>query len=370
MAELVVHRAKILTADKAGTRLDEATMVVADGTITALGPDADLKDAAANASTVIDGHGMLVMPGLINTHCHIASTLFRGLVEDLPLEPWLQTVWKAEAAILNPQTTYLGSMLGLAEMTLSGVTTVMDMFWHPYETVRAAREIGVRISTGGIIFDPPGVTGQSVEERFTEAERFFEDFSDADDVMPAILPHGAYTVSPENLQRARAIADRFGGLFCTHAAETRFEVEDITSRYGRSVIRHLDHLGLLDERAVLAHCVHLDAEEIAILARTGARPSHNPVSNLKLASGVAPVPEMLEAGITVSLGTDGAVSGNDLDMWLALRLAAMLHKGVREMRGWSRRPRRLPWPHLRVPRRSAWPIASVRWRLARRPISS
>lgn len=329
MAELVVHRAKILTADKAGTRLDEATMVVADGTITALGPDADLKDAAANASTVIDGHGMLVMPGLINTHCHIASTLFRGLVEDLPLEPWLQTVWKAEAAILNPQTTYLGSMLGLAEMTLSGVTTVMDMFWHPYETVRAAREIGVRISTGGIIFDPPGVTGQSVEERFTEAERFFEDFSDADDVMPAILPHGAYTVSPENLQRARAIADRFGGLFCTHAAETRFEVEDITSRYGRSVIRHLDHLGLLDERAVLAHCVHLDAEEIAILARTGARPSHNPVSNLKLASGVAPVPEMLEAGITVSLGTDGAVSGNDLDMWLALRLAAMLHKGVR-----------------------------------------
>lgn len=329
MADLAITNATILTADALGTRLRDGTMLVENGRITAIGTDAGLGDAAGNAKYAIDSRGMLVMPGLINTHCHIASTLFRGLVEDLPLEPWLQRIWRAEAAILNPKTTHLGSVLGLAEMALGGVTTVMDMFWHPHDTVRAAREVGMRISTGGIVFDAPGVTGHTVEQRFEEADRFFQDFADAHDVIPAIMPHGTYTVAPGNLKRARALADRHGGLFCTHAAETRFEVDDITNRYGRSVIRHLDHLGLLDERAVLAHCVHLDSEEIEILARTGAKPSHNPVSNLKLASGIAPVPEMLEAGITVSLGTDGAVSGNDLDLWLAMRLAAMLHKGVR-----------------------------------------
>jgi 5-methylthioadenosine/S-adenosylhomocysteine deaminase len=329
MADLAITNAIILTADALGTRLEGGTMLVENGRIAAIGTNAEFGDAAENATSVIDARGMLVMPGLINTHCHIASTLFRGLVEDLPLEPWLQRIWKAEAAILDPKTTHLGSLLGLAEMALGGVTTVMDMFWHPHDTVRAAREVGMRISTGGIVFDAPGVTGHTVERRFEDADRFFQDFKDAADVIPAIMPHGAYTVAPDNLKRARALADRHGGLFCTHAAETRFEVDDITSRYGRSVIRHLDHLGLLDERAVLAHCVHLDSEEIEILARTGAKPSHNPVSNLKLASGIAPVPEMLEAGITVSLGTDGAVSGNDLDLWLAMRLAAMLHKGVR-----------------------------------------
>jgi len=329
MAELAITNATILTADAAGTRHHDATMLIRNGRIVAIGADDELADTAAGANTLIDAGGMLVMPGLINTHCHIASTLFRGLVEDLPLEPWLQRIWKAEAAILNPQTTHLGSLLGLAEMALGGVTTVMDMFWHPHETVRASRQLGMRISTGGIVFDAPGVTGHTVEQRFEEAERFFQDFTNSDDVIPAIMPHGTYTVAPDNLKRARALADRHDGLFCTHAAETRFEVDDITNRYGRSVIRHLDHLGLLDERAVLAHCVHLDDEEIAILARSGARPSHNPVSNLKLASGIAPVPEMLAAGITVSLGTDGAVSGNDLDLWLAMRLAAMLHKGVK-----------------------------------------
>jgi 5-methylthioadenosine/S-adenosylhomocysteine deaminase len=142
------------------------------------------------------------------------------------------------------------------------------------------------------------------------------------------MPHGAYTVGPEGLRAAWRLAAEKGGLFCTHAAETRAERADIEARYGRPVIRHLDHLGLLDERSVLAHCVWLDDEEIAILARTGATVSHNPVSNLKLASGIARVPDLLAAGVRVTLGTDGAISGNDLDLWMALRLAATLHRGA------------------------------------------
>jgi cytosine/adenosine deaminase-related metal-dependent hydrolase len=253
--------------------------------------------------------------------------LHEGLIaREVPLEPWLQTVWKAEGAILNRETTYLGSVLGFAELLLSGVTTVMDMFWYPDETVRAARALGMRVSTGGIFFDPPGVTGHDIQGRIAAAERFFEEFGDSEDVFPAILPHGTYTVSPENLRISKSLAERHGALFCTHAAETRAEQADVTNRYGRSVIRHLEHLGLLDARTVLAHCVHLDDEEIAILARTGASVAHNPMSNLKLASGFARVPDMLEAGINVSLGTDGAISGNDLDMWMALRLAATIHK--------------------------------------------
>jgi 5-methylthioadenosine/S-adenosylhomocysteine deaminase len=326
--DLLVSNATVVTADPHGTVVADGAVAVADGRIAWIGPAAELASAASGARETLDASGMIVMPGLINAHCHAADSLFRGLVEDLPLEPWLQTVWKAEAAILSPDTVRLGARLGLAELLLSGVTTVMDMFWHPRQTVAAARELGMRVSTGGIFFDGPGVDGATPEARLSDAEAFFAEFAGDDTVLAGVFPHGTYTVGPDGLRASKAVADRHGGLFCTHAAETRAEVAGIEASYGRSVIRHLDSLGLLDERAVLAHCVWLDDEEIGILARTGATVAHNPVSNLKLASGFARVPKMLDAGVRVALGTDGAISGNDLDMWMALRLAATLHKAA------------------------------------------
>ncbi|MGI6851476.1 amidohydrolase family protein [Mesorhizobium sp. 1B3] len=325
MSDLVIRNATVVTCDNSGTVIHDGGVAVENGRITQVAPSAELP---GDAKQVVDASGHILMPGIVNTHCHAADSLFRGLVENLPLEPWLQTVWKAEGAILNPETSYLGSVLGFAELLLSGVTTVMDMFWYPGETVKAARTLGMRVATGGIFFDPPGVTGDDLAGRIAKAERFFEEFGDAEDVFPTIMPHGTYTVAPDNLKAAKAIAERHGALFSTHAAETKAEQADVTGRYGRSVIRHLDHLGLLDRRTVLAHCVHLDGEEIEILARSGASVAHNPMSNLKLASGVARVPDMLAAGVNITLGTDGAISGNDLDMWMALRLAATLHKGV------------------------------------------
>ncbi|MBY8918244.1 amidohydrolase [Nitratireductor sp. L1-7-SE] len=326
--DLVVKNAIVVTCDEKQTVIRGGGVAVSNSRITQIGESAALEQAAGNARNVIDGSGHILMPGLINSHCHAADSLFRGLVEDLPLEPWLQKVWTAEGAILNPQTSHLGSLLGFSELLLSGVTSTMDMFWYPVETVRAAREVGMRVSTGGIFFDGPGVDGATLDDRIASAEAFFEAFAGADDVFPATMPHGAYTVGPENLKTARDITNKHGGLFSTHAAETKAEQADVEGRYGSSVIRHLDHLDLLDERTTLAHCVHLDDEEIAILARTGTTVSHNPMSNLKLASGIARIPDMLAAGVHVALGTDGAISGNDLDMWMALRLAATLHKGA------------------------------------------
>jgi 5-methylthioadenosine/S-adenosylhomocysteine deaminase len=323
MHDLVILNATVVTGDAAGTVLPDAGVAVDGGSIAHVGT----MDGRSGRTTH-DAKGGILIPGLVNAHCHAADSLFRGLVEDLALEPWLQTVWKAEAAILTPETCRLGATLGLAELALGGVTTTLDMFWHPAETVAAAEAIGVRVATGGIFFDGPGTDRGDPARRPAEAEAFFDRFAGRDDVIPGTFPHGAYTVGPDSLRTAKAIADRHGALFHIHAAETEFEQADVARRHGRSVIRHLDHLGLLDARTALAHCVWLDDEEIAILARTGATVVHNPLSNLKLASGIARVPDLLAAGVTVALGTDGAISGNDLDLWLAMRLAATLHKGA------------------------------------------
>ena len=351
--DLVITNALVVTADSAGTVIRDGAITVEEGRIARLGPSADVG-------------GMLLAPGLVNTHCHAGDSLFRGLVEDLPLEPWLRTVWKAEGAILDRDTVRLGATLGLAETLLGGVTTTMDMFWHPAETVAAARRLGVRVATGGIFFDGPGIDGLAPGDRLAAAAAFFDAFGGSDDVLPGCLPHGAYTVGPHGLVAAKRLADDRGGLFCTHAAETRAEQAIVHERYGRSVIRHLDALGLLDARTVLAHCVWLDDEEIAILARSGATVSHNPLSNLKLASGIARVPDLLAAGVRVTLGTDGAISGNDLDLWMALRLAATLHRGAcrsGSCRRASPAPASRSGPRPRVPlRRRASPCGTpARW---------
>ena len=324
-SDLVVRAAYVVTCDDAMTVIADGAVAVRDGRIIAVGPASTLPVGGAE---LVEAKGRILMPGLINMHCHAGDSLFRGLIENLPLEPWLQTVWKAERAILNPATCRLGAELGLAELLLSGVTTVMDMFWFPEETVRAAKALGVRIATGGIFFDPPGMDGLLADRRLADATTFFDTFEDDPFVFPGCLPHGTYTVSPQHLQNAARLSRSRGGFWSTHAAETAAEQATVTKRYGRRVLAHLADLDLLGPDVVLAHCVHLDEAEIGLLAASGTHVVHNPMSNLKLASGFAPVPALLAAGINVTLGTDGAISGNDLDMWLSMRLAATLHKAT------------------------------------------
>ena len=328
MDDILITDALIVTCDGNHSIIENGVMAVNQGKITALEKSDTPAAKKLTAKKIIVANGNIVMPGLINMHCHAADSLFRGLVENLPLEEWLGRVWIAEKAILTPETTYLGSVLGLAENLLSGSTTVMDMFWYPDETVRAAKDLGMRISTGGIFFDLPGIGGRSHENYVAEAHSFYKSYSSDDSIIPAILPHGSYTVSPQNLSEAKSIANEYGILFCTHAAETQAEQNDIQTRYNNSVIRHLDKCKLLGETSVLAHCVHLDETEISLLAQSKTNVVLNPMSNLKLGSGIAPVKEMHRAGINLTLGTDGAISGNDLDMWLAMRLTCGLAKGL------------------------------------------
>ena len=328
MDDILIKDALIVTCDGSHSIIENGVMTVSQGKITALEQSDTRAAENLNAKKIVSANGNIVMPGLINMHCHAADSLFRGLVENLPLEEWLGRVWIAEKAILTPETTYLGSVLGLAENLLSGSTTVMDMFWYPDETVKAAKDLGMRISTGGIFFDLPGIGGRSHENYISEAHNFYQSHSSDDSVIPAILPHGSYTVSPQNLSEAKSIADEYGILFCTHAAETQAEQNDIKTRYHNSVIRHLDKYKLLGETSVLAHCVHLDETEILLLAQSKTNVVLNPMSNLKLGSGIAPVKEMHRAGINLTIGTDGAISGNDLDMWLAMRLTCGLAKGL------------------------------------------
>jgi 5-methylthioadenosine/S-adenosylhomocysteine deaminase len=323
---IAVVGATLVTCDPAMTVVRDGTLVVEAGTITAIGP----RDAVTVPSGIptLQVRDRILVPGLVNMHCHAGDSLFRGLVEDLPLEPWLQTVWTAERAMLSPGNCRIGASLGFAELALSGVTTVMDMFWHPDETVAAAAEVGLRVATGGIFFDPPGMDGRLAAERRSAAEGFCRRHAADPSVFTGVMPHGTYTVGPASLLDAMAVARAHDGFFCTHAAETRVEQATVEERYGARVIVHLERLGLLGPRTVLAHCVHVDEREIALIAASGTHVVHNPMSNLKLASGFAPVPALLAAGVNVTLGTDGAISGNDIDLWLAMRLAATLHKAT------------------------------------------
>jgi 5-methylthioadenosine/S-adenosylhomocysteine deaminase len=355
--DLVLRGAHVLTLAPGCKPIPKGGLAVRGGVIVAVGPDDELEGLAARARRVVDGGDSALIPGLINAHSHVACTQHRGLIENLALEPWLQAVWAVESHYVTPQTTFLGALIGLAELLLSGVTTTIDMFWLGEPAAEAAKRLGMRISTGSWFFDGPSVCGVDAADWPKRAESFFDRWAGDDLVIPGCFPHAAYTVGPESLRQAHAIAERRGGLFSTHAAETRAEQRIIAERHGRTVIRHLDALGLLGPRTVLAHCVHLDDGEIELLARSGATVSHNPVSNLKLGSGIARIPDMLAAGVRVAIGTDSCISGNDIDMWLSMRLSALLPKGARED------------PTLISPLRSGSRIGWGRWRSASRPIS-
>ncbi len=304
-----------------------AYVAIKDGKIAALGPMADLTDAG-EADTIIDGSGQLVMPGLINTHTHAPMTLFRGLADDLPLMAWLhEHIFPAEAKSVNPEMVYWCSKLAAAEMILSGTTTVADGYFLEDSVAEAFSDCSIRsvVAQGVIDFPAPGVPDPS--QNVFVAEKFIERWQDKSGLLtPAVFCHSPYTCSPETLKRAKEMAHQKNVKLFIHLAETRTEVEQIQEQHGTTPVRYLERLGLLDKDTICIHCVWLEQEEIEILARTGAQVSTCPQSNMKLGSGIAPLQEMLAAGISVGLGTDGCASNNRLDMFYEMDLCAKLHK--------------------------------------------
>lgn len=275
--------------------------------------------------TVLEGRDHLAVPGWVNAHTHVAMTLFRSYADDMALMDWLQNrIWPLEAK-LDGRAVYWGSLLGIAEMIRTGTTCFADMYFFMEETAKAAADSGIRAVLSR------GLTGSSAEDgaaRLEENTELYKNWHGAQDGRITVMlgPHAPYTCSPDYLESVIARARELGAEIHMHLSETAGEVTDCREKYGKSPIALMESLGMFDGGTLAAHCVHVDEEDMDILARHGVRVAHNPQSNLKLASGIAPVARMLQKGITVSLGTDGASSNNNLDMLEEVRLAAMLAK--------------------------------------------
>jgi 5-methylthioadenosine/S-adenosylhomocysteine deaminase len=339
--DTLIHSALVLTLEPLSDPIPRGYVAVKDGKVAAVGQVQQEADRPP-ARERLDAGGALVLPGLINTHSHAPMVWFRGLADDLPLQEWLtQKIFPAEGGWLDQDKVYWGSLLAAAEMIRGGITTVADGYFYEHEVRRAFRDAGLRavVAQGLVDFPFPGVTHP--RDNLTHAARFLETGADGGDLITsAVFCHSSYTCGPETLKEAKALTRNRGVPWFVHLAETRREVEDLKAQTGMGPAAYLDSLGLLDELTVVVHGVWLKPADMDILARRGVKVSHCPESNLKLAAGVAPVPELLARGVTVGLGTDGAASNNNLDLFGEMSLTARLHKV------WQGDPTVLPAPEV------------------------
>lgn len=291
--------------------------------VTASEADAEAFRTAHPGLREIDCRGKLLMPGLVNTHCHAAMTLQRSYADDISLMAWLHDyIWPFEAH-QTPDDVKLGMKLGIVEMLLGGVTSFVDMYYFEDRCVEVAERLGIRALLGCNYFD---TNADEVLPQVEEAVRLAAAGSGR--VRIAVAPHSPYTVSPANLVRGKELADKYGLHLMTHISETQDEVRIVREKYGQTSVEHLDALGLLGPKTIGAHCVHVTDSDIGTLAARGVTVSHNPQSNMKISSGVAPVEKLRAAGALVTIGTDGTCSNNDLDMFEELRTAAFLQKSA------------------------------------------
>ncbi|MGE3345034.1 MAG: amidohydrolase family protein [Vicinamibacterales bacterium] len=325
---LIVTGGTVITMDGEGRVIPNGAVAVYEGDIVAVGT-ADEIAATYSAPDVIDATDQIILPGLINTHTHAPMVLFRGLADDLALMDWLNNyIFPAEKAMVSEEFVRVGTALAALEMIESGTTTFADMYYFEEVIAEATRDAGLRAVLGQTIIRFPVADAATPEDALDRAEEFLDDWADDELVIPAVAPHAPYTLTPETLRAARALADKYNAPLLIHLAETIDERDTIEAEHKQTPAAFLDGLGLWNGRALAAHGVWLEPSDIEMLAARGVGLSHNPESNMKLASGTASVPAWIEAGIHAGLGTDGAASNNDLDMFEAMRTAALLHKNV------------------------------------------
>lgn len=326
IVDLIIHGGTIVTMDGSRRVIENGSVAVKGGRVVAVGPVAEL-DHAYTAREVINAAGKAVIPGLINGHTHVPMTLFRGLADDLDLQEWLtKYIFPAEAKNVNEEFVRVGTRLGLAEMIRGGTTTYCDMYYFEDAIADESSKAGVRGVLGETIIDFPVADNKTNAEAMAYVENFVKKWKGNALIVPAIAPHAPYTVSEEHLKAVRAFSDRTGAPIVIHVSETKREVDDSIKTKGASPVDYLDRIGFLNNRVIAAHVVWPTEEEIGVLKRLGVGVVHNPQSNMKLASGVAPIPEMIRQELRLGLGTDGAASNNDLNMWEEMDTAAKLHK--------------------------------------------
>lgn len=316
---------RILTQDAGRAVLEDAALAVCDGRIADAGPGAEL-EARWQPDRRVDLPNMLLMPGLVNAHTHAAMTFLRGLADDMPLMEWLhQRIFPVEQA-LTPHIVRVGSLMGYAEMLRTGTTACVDMYIFEQAVFEAAHMAGLRCLGGEAVFDFPSACCASPQAALDATRALAETWKDDPLLRVAVNPHSVYTTSRETLEACARLADDLRLPLHMHLAETTEETALCLERHHRRPVAHADACGLLRPGTVLAHVVDVNDAEVRLLADRGVRAVHNPSSNMKLASGAAPLPAMLRAGLTVALGTDGAASNNQLNMFTEMGRAALLHK--------------------------------------------
>ncbi|MBN1305598.1 MAG: amidohydrolase family protein [Anaerolineales bacterium] len=322
--------ALVLCMDDDLNQYESGAVAVKGDSIVAVGPEAEL-NGAYQARETIDCQGKVLMPGLINAHTHVPMTLLRGLADDLRLDVWLMGyMMPVEREFVSPEFVRLGTQLACAELIKTGVTTFADMYYFEEDVAKATAQAGLRALCAQTVLKFPSPDAETYEDSLAMARDFIQRWKGHELIVPSVAPHAPYTCTDEILRAAAELAVEFDVPLHTHLAETLQERETMRNETGMPVIPYVKKLGLFDAKVLAAHCVHVDLGEMRTLHKAGVGVAHNPTSNLKLASGFAPVSKMRELGINVGIGTDGSASNNDLDMFEEVRLAAILAKGVSE----------------------------------------
>lgn len=326
LAHTILTGGIVITMNHTFDVIPDGAVVIRNEQIVAVGPSADIA-AAFEADTVISCKGQYVIPGLVNAHTHVPMTLLRGLADDLRLDVWLMGyIMPTEHEFVNPEFCRLGTKLACAEMIRSGITSFADMYYYEADVAAATAEVGMRGVLGETILKFPAPDAETYEDSLAYTEKFILEWKDHPLITPALAPHAPYSTTDDLLRRCGDMARKYDVPVLIHIAETRLEVEDSERDYGMGVVPWVQSTDLLNAKVLAAHCVHINQREMGILHHHHTTVAHCPTSNLKLASGIAPVTQMLDTGLTVGIGTDGPASNNDLDMIEEVRLAAILAK--------------------------------------------
>jgi 5-methylthioadenosine/S-adenosylhomocysteine deaminase len=326
--DILFINAHILTMDENLTQYTSGALAVTGDAIVAVGLEAEIKKEYTAKETV-DCKGKILMPGLVDAHTHVPMTLLRGIADDLRLDVWLQGyMWPVEREFASREFVHLGTSIACAELIRSGVTTFNDMYFYEDEVAKATAQAGMRAVCGQSILKFPTPDAKSYDDSMEQARDYIQRWKDHPLIVPSIAPHAPYTCTDDILRATSELAQEFDVPLHIHLSETLLEVENMRNENGMPVIPYVKKQGLLEAKVIAAHCVHIDAGEIRTLHHAGAGVSHNPSSNLKLASGFAHVTKMLDVGLNVGIGTDGPASNNDLDMFEEVRLAAFIAKAV------------------------------------------
>ena len=326
--DLLLKNGYIITMDSERRILTNGSVAIKGTEIVDIGDSSELDDKYT-ANDVIDCTGKVIMPGLVNLHTHAPMTLFRGYANDLPLEKWLQRyMFPLEKQFVDEEFCYYGTLLACIEMIESGTTCFADMYYYEDEIARATQEMGMRGVLAESVLKNETPDSVDFEAGLSQAEEYIKRWKGDDLIIPAVGPHAPYTCNDEILTRCKELTDKYNVPLLIHVAETIEEVKNSMNTTGYHPVEYLNALGVLDKNVVAAHCVWLTSKEMEMLRENGVKVAHNPASNLKLGSGISPVPELLDRGIVTGIGTDGCASNNDLDMIEEMRLASLLHKGT------------------------------------------